>query len=124
VLEGIGKYSFSRRRPSSAENSRDFEFFSSHSSFPSGHATVAFALSKSLSDDIDRTWATVGLYTIATASAYARLVDNMHWASDLVAGAAVGYFSAVLVRSKILRPHHEGPRLALTPAGLGLAWNF
>ncbi len=124
VLEGIGKYSFSRRRPSSAENSRDFEFFSSHSSFPSGHATVAFALSKSLSDDINRPWATVGLYTIATASAYARLVDNMHWASDLVAGAAVGYFSAVLVRSKILRPHHEGPHLALTPGGPGLAWNF
>jgi len=124
VLEGIGKYSFSRRRPSSAENSRDFEFFSSHSSFPSGHATVAFALSKSLSDDINRRWATVGLYTIATASAYARLVDNMHWASDLVAGAVVGYYSAVLVRSKILRPHHEGPRFALTPGGPGLAWNF
>ena len=124
VLEGIGKYSFSRRRPASAANSRDFEFFSAHSSFPSGHATVAFALSKSLSDDINRRWATVGLYTIATASAYARLVDNMHWASDLVAGAAVGYFSAVLVRSSILRPHHEGPRLALTPGGPGLAWNF
>lgn len=124
LLEGIGKYSFSRRRPKSADGATDFAFFDTHSSFPSGHATVAFALSKSLSDDINRRWASVGLYTVATASAYVRLIDDMHWASDLVAGAAVGYFSAVLVRSQILRPHHEGPRLALTPGGPGLAWNF
>lgn len=124
LLEGIGKYSFSRRRPSSAEDPYDFAFFDTHSSFPSGHATVAFALSKSLSDDIDRRWASVGLYTLAAASAYARLIDDMHWASDLVAGAAVGYFSAALVRSRILRPHHEGPRVTLTPGGPGLAWRF
>ena len=124
VLEGVGKYSFSRRRPNSAENSRDFAFFSTHSSFPSGHATVAFALSKSLADDIDRPWATAGLYTLAALSSYVRLVDNMHWASDLVAGAAVGYLSGSLVSSRLLAPHAGGPRLALTPAGAGLAWNF
>lgn len=124
VFEGAAKYTFSRRRPTSAENSRDFEFFSTHSSFPSGHTTVAFALAKSLSDDIDRRWATYGLYTVASASAWARLIDDMHWASDLVAGAAVGYVSAVLVRSRILSPARTGPHAVLTPAGPGLAWNF
>jgi len=124
VFEGAAKYTFSRRRPASAENSRDFEFFSTHSSFPSGHTTVAFALAKSLSDDIDRRWATCGLYAVAAASAWARLIDDMHWASDLVAGAAVGYTSAVLVRSRILGPARTGLHATLTPAGPGLAWNF
>lgn len=124
LFEGVGKYSFSRRRPTSAEDEFDFAFFDTHSSFPSGHATVAFALSKSLSDDIDRQWATVGLYSIAGISAYVRLIDDMHWASDLIAGAAVGYFSAALVRARILRPDHEGPRFALTPGGPGVAWSY
>jgi len=124
LFEGAAKYAFSRRRPLSAEDSLDFAFFSTHSSFPSGHATVAFALAKSLSDDIDRRWATWGLYGVAAASAFARLIDDKHWASDLVAGAAVGWWSAELVSARILAPGDGGPWVALTPAGPALAWRF
>jgi len=129
VAEGALKYTLSRRRPTSADGPRDFEFFGSHSSMPSGHTTVAFALAASLAGDIDRTWASAGLYGLATASSLARLVDDMHWLSDLWLGAAVGIFSAEFVTDRILAPHHErerglAPELALSPAGVALSWRF
>ncbi len=129
VAEGALKYTLSRRRPTSAEGPDEFEFFGSHSSMPSGHATVAFALAASLAGDIDRTWASAGLYGVATASSLARLIDDMHWLSDLWVGAAVGFFSAEFVTDRILAPHHERrrgrtPELALSPSGLALSWRF
>ena len=129
VAEGALKFSLSRRRPTSADGPHDFEFFGTHSSMPSGHATVAFALAASLVGDIDRTWASAGLYGVATASSLARLVDDMHWLSDLWLGAAVGIFSAEFVTDRILAPHHEwtrgkAPELALSPSGLALSWRF
>jgi len=129
VAEGLLKYTLSRRRPGSSDGPDEFEFFGSHSSMPSGHATVAFALAKSLADDINRTWATVSLYSVATASSLARLVDDMHWFSDLGLGAALGFFSAEFVTDHILAPQRlreqdGGPELALLPTGMAVTWRF
>jgi acid phosphatase family membrane protein YuiD len=129
VIEGAAKYTISRKRPTSADGWSDFEFFNTHSSMPSGHATVAFALAKSLSDDIDNGWASASLYSLAVLSSIARLVDNMHWMSDLGLGAAVGYASAELVSDRILAPAHtrtnnKTPDLVLTGLGPALAWKF
>ena len=132
VIEGAAKYTLSRRRPASSDGWNDFEFFSRHSSMPSGHATVSFALAKSLSDDIDRRWASIGLYSLAVASSWARIYDDMHWLSDLGAGAIVGYYSAKFVGDRLLAPEHlrsgeDGTvRLTVRPAGRGLAlaWRY
>ncbi len=129
VIEGAAKYTISRRRPKFASGWDDFEYFDSYSSMPSGHATVAFALAKSLSDDINRDWASYGLYSLAVASSVARLVDNMHWLSDLALGAAVGYASAELVSDRVMAPAHrkqekQGPRLVLTMSGPAFVWRF
>ena len=37
----------------------------------------------SLSDDIHRTWATVGLYGVATGVAVARVYEQDHWLTDV-----------------------------------------
>jgi len=129
VIEGVGKYALSRRRPKFADGWSDFEFFSNRSSMPSGHGTVAFALAKSLSDDIDRGWASWGLYSLAVTSSLARLVDNMHWLSDLGLGAAVGYASAEFVTDNVMKPAHSrrddgGPSLSLLSSGAALTWRF
>ena len=129
IIEGTAKYTISRRRPKFATGWDDFEFFDSYTSMPSGHATVAFALAKSLSDDINRDWASYGLYSLAVASSVARLVDNMHWLSDLALGAAVGYASAELVSDRVMAPAHrkqkkQGPHLALTMSGPAFVWRF
>jgi membrane-associated phospholipid phosphatase len=83
---------------------------------------MAFAFATALSDDIDRTWATVGLYTLATGVGWSRMNDNRHWLTDVAAGAALGITSAKLINGRWrifgLRP----PSVLLGPSQAGLAW--
>jgi membrane-associated phospholipid phosphatase len=61
-------------------------------SFPSGHTTAAFAAAQVFSDRTppgEWGWRVLA-YGLATATAYARVKDNVHWTSDVVAGAALG----------------------------------
>jgi len=67
------------------------------SSFPSLHATAAFAIGTVLAEsgNDDYRWIRRVLgYGVATATVYARLHDNVHWLSDTVAGAAIGISTA------------------------------
>lgn len=41
-------------------------------------------------------WYSVAGYTIATATAYSRLLNNRHWISDVLAGAGIGILSTEL----------------------------
>jgi hypothetical protein len=59
-------------------------------SFPSGHATLAFAVSSSLAADIDHPAATVALYALASLTGLERMYSDRHWASDVLLGAIVG----------------------------------
>lgn len=116
------KLAFGRPRPSESLDADAYSPFSGQDAMPSGHTTMAFALATALSDDIHRTWATVGLYTLASGVAWSRLNDNRHWLSDVAAGAVVGTTSAKLVNGHWrlfgLRP----PGILLGPQGAGLAW--
>ena len=59
-------------------------------SFPSNHATQAFALASAVAAEYPRArWIAYGL---ATGVSLARVSHNAHWASDVVAGAAIGTF--------------------------------
>jgi len=82
-----------RSRPSDNHGSRDFKGFrwdNAEESFPSGHAVVAFAMSTVLAERADHPLARVALYGLATLTAAARVHDNRHWTSDVVAGALIG----------------------------------
>lgn len=57
-------------------------------SLPSGHAVVAFSMSSVLASRIKNTWATVGLYALASITAWSRLYSDDHWLSDVVLGSA------------------------------------
>lgn len=119
-----GKLTVGRLRPSSERDADDFKPFSGHDSFPSGHTTMAFALAASLSNEIRRPWATVGLFTVATGTGWSRLNDNQHWLSDVVAGAVVGVTSAELVDGRWRIFHLRPPALLVGPTGTGLGWRF
>jgi membrane-associated phospholipid phosphatase len=91
---------------------------------PSGHTTIAFALATALSDDIKRTWASAGLYTLATGVGWARLNDNRHWLSDVAAGAALGITSAKLMNGRWRIFNLRPPRVLLGPDYAGIAWQL
>lgn len=67
-----------------------FEIDNDHLSLPSGHVTLAFAVSSTLSERIDNIYASFALYTLATSTAFARIYDDEHWFSDTLMGAAIG----------------------------------
>lgn len=72
----------------------DFSPFSSQNAFTSGHTAAAFAMATTLGDASRSPWVRAGLYTLATGTAWARIAEEKHWLSDVVAGAALGILSA------------------------------
>lgn len=97
------RYTLGRDRPSGTTDPHLFLFFQSsndHQSFPSGHTTVAFAVSSVLADRINYPPATVFLYGMATLTAVSRIIKNRHWTSDVFFGAALGLASGHFVISR------------------------
>lgn len=89
----------------------DFAPFSSQAAFPSGHSAAAFAMATTLGDATHSTWARAGLYTLATGTAWARLAEEKHWLSDVVAGAAIGILSARVANGRTKVLGLQAPRL-------------
>jgi hypothetical protein len=82
-----------RHRPYLGDGPHVFTPFTGNDAFyslPSGHTTVAFAISSSLAADIDNPWASVGLYGIAALTAASRIYVDRHWLSDTFLGAMIG----------------------------------
>jgi membrane-associated phospholipid phosphatase len=65
------------------------------SSFPSGHATMSFACATVLSALVPR--AAPAFVALAAAIGYSRLYLGVHWPGDVVAGAALGVATALLL---------------------------
>lgn len=76
--------------------SRERPDASDRKSFPSMHTSTAFVAAEFLRMEYgDKSvWYGVGGYTIATMTGVARIVNNKHWFSDVIAGAGVGVLSA------------------------------
>jgi len=111
-----------RARPSAGVGAFAFHPFSGDVSLPSGHTAMAFALATDLSDELDRGWVRVGLYTIASGTALSRINDNRHWVSDVTLGALVGIASAKLVSGR-WRIFGITPPRFLSPQGrLVIGW--
>jgi membrane-associated phospholipid phosphatase len=120
ALKGL----FGRTRPDAGEGSLDFDPFGKSEGLPSGHTALAFALATSLSQEIHRPWATVGLYTLATGTGFSRINDDRHWLSDVALGAAIGITSAKLASGRWQVFGIRTPSFLLTPSGgAGVGWH-
>ena len=87
------KFVVGRERPRESNSDTVFHPFSgSDNSFPSGHATQAFAVASVISAHSDQVWVSVTAYTIAGLVGFARIYHNAHWTSDVTAGALIGTF--------------------------------
>jgi membrane-associated phospholipid phosphatase len=79
-----------RVRPSQGSDADEFRAFSRNQSFPSGHATEAFAVASVFAARSDG-WVVPTLsYTLASMVGLARVHDRAHFASDVFAGAVIG----------------------------------
>lgn len=79
-------------------------------SFPSGHATSAFAVATVLSGRTERRWVRWTSFAAAGLIGTARVAGEKHYASDVAAGAVLGYATGRLV----LREHRrEAERLRI-----------
>lgn len=68
-------------------------------SFPSGHATSAFANATILHEEYGHrsAWYSVGGYTAATAVGGMRILQNKHWLADVLMGAGIGIAATKVV---------------------------
>jgi membrane-associated phospholipid phosphatase len=124
AVEGV-KLSAGRKRPYDDPDlgADDFSPFSGNASFPSGHTTAAFAFATTLGDAIDRPWARVGLYALATGTAWARVAQEAHWVSDVVAGAALGIAASKFASRRRTVFGLRAPRIGVSPHALVVQWD-
>lgn len=83
------KYTVKRTRPDGSANN----------SFPSGHTATAFMAATIMHHEYGLTRSplySIGGYTVATATAFSRQLNNKHWLSDVLAGAGIGILSTEL----------------------------
>jgi membrane-associated phospholipid phosphatase len=120
VLGGVLKGAFGRGRPyldPKNPNPDDWGFMrgfgasESYRSFPSGHATAAFAAAAAVTAEMSR-WEPNSRWIVGTAMyggaglvGLSRMYNNRHWASDVIMGAAIGTFAG----NKVVRYHHSHP---------------
>jgi membrane-associated phospholipid phosphatase len=118
IIVPISKRVIGRARPNQGEGADSFHPFNTHyESFPSGHATQAFAVASVISAHSDNLWVNISAYTLASFVGYARIYHDAHWLSDVSAGALIGTVvghGVVTINTK-LRAGDKSVRLALTP---------
>jgi len=85
------KEAVGRSRPFESPNDpSSFHPFTGHTSFPSGHAALAFAAAAAIDRETARRWVPWMAYPSAGLLAWSRVHDRQHWTSDVVAGAVIG----------------------------------
>ncbi|MGB9906352.1 MAG: phosphatase PAP2 family protein [Candidatus Saccharicenans sp.] len=128
ILVQVGKTGLGRARPYTGEGAfsfHPFNFREKWHSFPSGHSAAAWALAATLSDRVDKPWLEALLYTFATGVSLSRILLDKHFASDVLAGALLGYFTG----KKISQPlKTRTPKLSVSflasGSFVGLSLNY
>jgi membrane-associated phospholipid phosphatase len=121
-----------RSRPYTEQGAFKFQpvqFNTDNTAFPSGHATVAFAVSAVLAERIGNPWVGAGLYAMASLTALSRMYQTKHWASDVLLGSAIGAGAGLLVthlERERAKKVSAGEQLFIYPTltGIGLTYNF
>ncbi|WP_408095863.1 phosphatase PAP2 family protein [Peredibacter sp. HCB2-198] len=106
VAEGFKK-TFHRVRPHDGDSPYDF-FEEGNNSFISGHAAGAFSLATVIAEVYkDKPAVPYIAYGLATLTVYARMHDNKHWGSDVLAGAVAAHLVTKILMRTVLNPERE-----------------
>ena len=109
VISPILKVAIGRDRPSQTDST----FARGGMSFPSGHATQAFAVASVIAAHYDSPWVKAAAYGLAGLVGLARMEQGEHYASDVLAGALIG----TAVGNAVVRFHNsERLRISFAPS--------
>lgn len=123
LVTEIFKKSFLRVRPNKAENPYQFGEEGNYSFF-SGHTSAAFSLATVIAETYkDQPLVPYLAYGVATLTAYARMHDKKHWATDVLSGAVAGHLiTKIMMRTWENRTSTGG--LIVTPVLGQDKWGF
>jgi membrane-associated phospholipid phosphatase len=125
VVTPLLKRLFGRARPSQEQGSHSFQPFSSSQSFPSGHATNAFAFATGIAAHYDGWLVPTIVYSLASGVAFSRVNDRAHFPSDVLAGALIG---RAVAKGIVHRHQNNRSRWSIVPMfidgrpGVGFHW--
>ena len=123
VANGTLKYSLGRERPNTSDEPwrlRPLATDNRWQSFPSGHATVAFALAAALTEETGEPWVAAAGYGGAVLVGWSRVYENKHWTSDVVAGALVGIVGGRGTVRFLRRRGAEPPQVTIAPGWMAV----
>jgi membrane-associated phospholipid phosphatase len=123
------KNTFQRHRPNTGSPSTTFDGkygLRKNQSFPSAHTSNAFATATAIATAYRKSPAVIVIaYGMATVIGASRIINNAHWTSDVMAGAAVGFLSAktmyLLFRSAEKRIIFAVPQIGRDFTGVNLS---
>jgi membrane-associated phospholipid phosphatase len=102
------KYAFARQRPFTGTD-RGY-FFHGGGSFPSQHAAISWAIASVIAHEYPGPLTQLAVYGLATGVDAARFVGHEHWASDLLVGSALGWYTGRQVFRS--RSHYSNAEVA------------
>lgn len=105
VVDEAMKLVSMRERPT-ADNARGSWFQTSvgtDSSFPSTHSMLAWSSAAVLANEYPGRLNALGIYSVATAVSFARVLGNDHFPSDVLVGSAFGW----MIGHYVYKKHHS-----------------
>lgn len=112
------KHIFNRARPESEQGHWARTDKRSDSSFPSNHASVAFAAVTPFAREYDAPW----LYGAAAIGSMGRVMARKHWFSDVVAGGLIGYATGSLLWDAQRKSQTSFFAVSTAPGEVGVTW--
>jgi hypothetical protein len=129
LITEIAKPLFGRERPYQSDGRTLFHGFTTqYASFPSGHATIAWAVASVVAMRTDGWIVPTIAYTLATMVAFDRVNDQKHFIADVFTGAAIGVSVGrfVVGRHRDTEEKKPGIQVAVVPVpgGIGARIGF
>ncbi len=103
-----------RSRPDKNEGSAHYQPFHVNSSLPSFNTAFAFSAASVFAEHFDNPVVSALAYGLAGAAGITRILDDKHWASDVVLAAAIGTAVGKVV-VKLNEKRRAGSRVGVVP---------